>query len=49
MTRVPESHEVRRWRWRQEDDTFDRRDHLFGTAHHLWLLSLAVLALMAAS
>jgi hypothetical protein len=49
VTAVPESHEVRRWRWRQEDDMFDRRDCMFGTVHRLWLLSLAVLALMAAS
>jgi hypothetical protein len=49
MAVIPESHEVRRWRWRQEDAAFDCRDHLYGAAHRLWLLSLAVLALMAAS
>lgn len=49
MTTVPESHEVRRWRWRQEDDTFDRRDRMYSTVHRLWLTLLACLTLLAAS
>jgi hypothetical protein len=49
MTAIPESREVRRWRWRQEDAAFDVRDRLFGQAHRLWYVALLVLATLAAS
>lgn len=46
---IPESREVRRYRWHMEDEAFDRRDHLYGVANRLWLVLVAVLALLAAS
>lgn len=49
MTAIPESHEVRHWRWRQEDAAFDCRDRMYSTVHGLWLTLAACLTLLAAS
>lgn len=46
---VPESHEVRRWRWRQEDAAFDRRDRLYGQVHRLLYVGLFVMVVLVAS
>jgi hypothetical protein len=43
VTIVPESREVRRWRWRQEDAAFDRRDAALGRLNRFVLIG-AVLA-----
>lgn len=47
MSAVPESVEVRRYRWRLEDEAFDRRDALLSRIERACLAAVVVVLVLA--